>query len=253
MHPTIFGLKTYPFVYVLSMLVHLGLALVYCRRMKLPLKAGIWMGLCYFFGMAVGARILYDILHERFAWRNYVDIHYYFSDGLWGGPLAYLGLATACILLLGRDKRSLLDAMVLALPVPMILAKLACFYNGCCYGAESTLPWALTFPEGAEAEADVFRHPTQLYEMLVLFVIIFVFQILDRDRWHGALVLWFVGLYGLGRPLTEFFRAAGDRVPRVGPLTDSQVVCLGAAAVAAVVLLAWRSRVVRPSAGPTVS
>ncbi len=162
MYPTIFGLKTYTFVYVLSMLVHLGLALAYCRRMKLPLKAGAGLGFCYLYGMAVGARILYDVLHQQFVWRNYLDIHYYFGDGMWGGPLAYLGLATLGILLLGRDKRRLLDVMVLALPVPMILAKLSCFYNGCCYGAESTLPWAVAFPEGAEAPADVFLHPTQL-------------------------------------------------------------------------------------------
>jgi phosphatidylglycerol:prolipoprotein diacylglycerol transferase len=203
--------------------------------------------------MVVGARILYDILHGRLAWRNYVDIDYYFGKGLWGGPLAYLGLATVGILLFGRNKRSLLDVMVLALPVPMILAKLACFYNGCCYGTESTLPWAVAFPEGAEAPADVFRHPTQLYEMVVLVVILLTFQIVDRDRWRGGLVFWFVGLYGLGRPLTEFFRASEERVPRVGSLTDSQVVCLGAAAVAVLALLVWRWRTVRRSTGSPAS
>ncbi len=242
MYPFLFGVKTYSFLYCLSLLAHVALAIAFCRQMGLSRRAGMWIGMCYIFGMAVGARILYDLLHGQFAAGNYLNLRYYFGDGLWGGPLAYLAVATTGILLLGRDKRGLMDVMVLALPAPMILAKTACFFNGCCFGAATKMPWGVAFPEGAEAPAGVSRHPTQLYEILVLAAIVLALQMLDRDRWRGRLVFWFVGLYGLGRPVTEFFRAPEECIPRVGRLSDSQVACLVAAVASGVVLLVVRAR-----------
>ena len=76
-------------------------------------------------------------------------------------------------------------------------------------------------------------HPTPLYEILVLVVILVVFVRLDGRRWKGTLLAWFVLLYGLGRPLTELFRATEElRVP-VGPFSASQVTCLAATILAA--------------------
>ncbi len=278
MWPTIGGLRVYTLVYVLSMFAHLAVALYYCRKMEIPRKVGVALSGCYVFGMAVGARILCDLLNHRLDWRNYLDIGYYFTDGLWGGPLAYLAVAVTGVALLGRsvavashqharvwtlpdppstvgssDPRSarmtvpyakLLDLVVLTLPIPMILAKVACLVNGCCYGAPCDWPWALSFPEGAKAPPGIARHPTQLYEIVVLILIAVFFHRLDRARRRGSLVLWFVMLYGLGRPFTEWFREAPERVPTMGPFTASQAVCLAAALTAALVLLIMRCRLI---------
>lgn len=242
MWPETFGLRTYMYFYTSSMVAQMGLAIWYCRREKLRTRIGIGLGLAYIWGMCVGAKILYDLLHDRFDWRNYLDLQYYVEAGAWGGPLAYLAVAVIAVLLLGRDRRKLLDLVALTLPVPMILAKVACFSNGCCYGAECDLPWAITFPEGAEAPAGIARHPTQLYEIVVLLVILIVLAVLDRKRWKGTLLLWFVAIYGLGRPLTEAFRATDALVKPLGPVTASQAVCLLAAVGAALALAIDRRR-----------
>ena len=242
MWPMIGGLKTYTFVYIFSMFVYFALALFYCRRMGFARKVGVALSGCYVFGMAVGARILYDVLNHRFDGHNYLDLHYYFTDGLWGGPLAYLAVAVTGVALFGRNRAKLFDLVVLTLPIPMILAKVACFVNGCCYGTPSDVPWALSFPVGGDAPPGVPRHPTQLYEIIVLTVIAFALQGLRRARQDGALLLWFVVLYGLGRPLTEWFRAPRDHVPSVGGFTASQAACTAAALIAAVMLLALRDR-----------
>ena len=236
MWPMIGGLRTYTFIYVLSMLAFLATASFYCRRMGVSRKVGVALSGCYVFGMAVGARILCDVLNHRLDWHNYLDLHYYFTDGLWGGPLAYLAVAVTGVALFGRDRAKLLDLVVLALTIPMILAKVACFVNGCCYGAASDVPWALSFPVGAEAPAGIPRHPTQLYEIVVLVVIAFVLHRLDRMRWQGTLLLWFVMLYGVGRPASEWLRDAPERVPTVGPLTASQAVCMVAAVACGIAL-----------------
>ncbi len=127
----------------------------------------------------------------------------------------------------------MLDVVVLTLPVPMILAKVACFVNGCCYGAETTVPWAMALADGARGPAGIARHSTPLYEILVLVVIMVVFAKLDPHRWKGTFVAWFVLLYGLGRPLTELFRATDELRMPVGAFSASQVTCLAAALVAA--------------------
>lgn len=242
MWPMIGGLRIYTFVYVFSMFAYLPVALFYCRKMGIPRKVGVALSVCYFFGMAVGARILCDLLNQRLDWRNYLELNYYFTDGLWGGPLAYLAVAVTGVALFGHERAKLFDLVVFTLPIPMILAKVACLVNGCCYGAPTDVPWALSFPLGAKAPSGIPRHPTQLYEIIVLIVIAIVFYHLNQARWRGTLVLWFVLLYGLGRPLTEWFREAPERVPTAGPLTASQAVCMVAAVVCAVALWWTRSR-----------
>jgi phosphatidylglycerol:prolipoprotein diacylglycerol transferase len=235
--PYTFGLKTYLFIYVSSMLVLPGLACWLCRRTGIRMRFGLLLGVCYFFGMCVGARILFDLQRGTLDWRNYLSLSYYFGRGLWGGPLAYLAIAVPIALASRHHRRLRLDIVALSLPIPMILAKVACFCNGCCWGAPTGIPWAVAFPPGAEAPPDVAIHPTQVYEILVLLVILLGFNLLDPARWRGLLLVWFVALYGIGRPLTEAFRGDGHRVPAVGPLTASQVVCLAAALVAGVMLL----------------
>jgi len=103
------------------------------------------------------------------------------------------------------------------------------------------MPWAITFPEGARgAPAGVPLHPTQIYEILVVVCILIVFKKLDYKRWAGAMLLWFLALYGTGRAATEFFRGDSDRQVLVGPLTLSQLICLIAAGASIILLCLWR-------------
>ncbi len=237
------GVLTYAIIYSLGMMTFVLIALWLCRREEIPLRSRVLLGLCYIWSMNTGARIFYDILNDRFDWLNYFDPAYYMKPGMWGGPLVYLAIATAGTLLLARDRRSMLDIVVLTLPVPMIQAKNACFANGCCYGAVCSLPWAVTFPEGGTertAPAGVALYPTQLYEIIVLAIIVVFFVVLDRKRWKGTLLAWFVMLYGVGRPLAEFFRAPEKLDAVIGPLTLSQAICFVAALVAGIALIIVR-------------
>ena len=237
MWPTISSLRTYMVFYGLSMVVQMWLSVRLCRRRGVTWKAGVALGLGYFWGMCVGAKILYDLLNSRFDWHNYLDIGYYFGLGAWGGPLAYLAVAVTGVLLFARDRRVMLYVVVLTLPVPMVLAKSGWFVNGCCYGTVSSLPWAMPLAEGAQGPAGIPRHPTPLYEILVLIVIAIVFARLDAQRWKGTFVLLFVLLYGIGRPLSELWRATDELRMPLGPFSASPLTCLPAPLVAGVPLL----------------
>jgi phosphatidylglycerol:prolipoprotein diacylglycerol transferase len=210
--------------------------------MKFPIYVGILLGLAFAFGMVVGAKILYDILQGAVVPANYLKPSHYLGGGLFGGPLAYLAIVTPAALLFARDRRRALDLIALTLPIPMIVAKVACFANGCCYGVRCDLPWAVTFPPGAVAPAGIPRHPTALYEIAVLLVILAIFVFprpATHTRWRpaGSLLGWFVALYGLGRPLTEVFRGDDRGLPVFGPFTPSQLLCLAAGVIATCTLL----------------
>ncbi|MFO0838470.1 MAG: prolipoprotein diacylglyceryl transferase family protein [Phycisphaerae bacterium] len=239
MFPELFGLRTYSFLYVGSMLAQAVIAWQLCRRHGIARWNAGLLALCYALGMVGGAKILFDIVHLSVDVRSYFNVATYLKGGLWGGLLAYLLSAIALFAIGRQDWRRRLDLIAWTLPIPLILAKLACLANGCCYGLETSLPWAVCFPPGAVAPAGVWRHPTQIYEMSVICGAWATYCLVSRrGAPSGALLAWFVLIYGVGRPLTELFRADLAERPQFGAVSASQVVCALAAAAAVIIL--WR-------------
>lgn len=241
MYPRIGPVPTYSILYILSIFSHFLICYFIAKRLGLRRRVWIVVGICFMMGMTIGAKILYDIQSAQFDFRALLSIRHYMQGGLWGGMLAYFILAVPLALILAKKRREALDLVAMSIPIPWILTKLGCLFNGCCYGKKSSLPWAITFPEGARgAPAGVPLHPTQIYEILVVVFIIVVFKKLKYERWRGAMLLWFLALYGTGRAATEFFRGDFNHKLYIGPLTLSQLICLIAAGASIILLLLWR-------------
>ena len=241
MWPRIGPVPTYGVLYGISILSYFLIACLIARRLGLRRRVWIVAGICYMEGMTVGAKVLYDIQRAQFDLRAMLSIRHYMQEGLWGGLLAYFVLAVPLVLLLAKRRRAALDLVALSIPIPWVFVKLGCLLNGDCYGTKCSLPWAITFPEGAAgAPAGIPLHPTQIYEILVVLCILVVFKVLKYERWRGTMLLWFLILYGLGRAATEIFRGDFDHHLYVGPLTLSQLICLVAAGVSILLLFLWR-------------
>lgn len=237
MWPRLGPIPTYAILYSVGILSHYLVSYLLARRSGLRHRVWIVVSLCYNVGMIVGAKALCDILHAQFNPGALLSAKHYLGGGLWGGLLAYLCLSVPLALMLSNRKRAALDLVALSIPIPWIFAKLGCLLNGCCYGRPFSLPWAITFPEGAAgAPAGIPLHPTQIYEILVVLCVVGVFAALNRERWQGTMLLWFLVLYGIGRAITEFWRGDVDHHVCVGPLTLSQLICLSAAGVSMLVL-----------------
>jgi phosphatidylglycerol:prolipoprotein diacylglycerol transferase len=156
----------------------------------------------------IGARIFYVLGNlDTFSgnWGQIFDLNM-------RGLVFYGGLALAvpsCLLLVWRMKLPLggvSDAVGLAMPLSLAIARVGCFLNGCCGGKPSTLPWAVTFPGSS-----VSVHPTQLYELaLDLAAFFFLLWIRKRLRHDWDLFLLSLASYGLIRFVMEFFRAHAD-------------------------------------------
>ena len=237
MWPRIGPIPTFSIFYGIGILSHYLISFLLAKRLGLRHWVWIAVSVCYNFGMIVGAKALYDIQHEQFDFRVLLLINHYIKGGLWGGLLVYLCLSVPLVLALSKHRRAALDLVALAIPIPWIFAKLGCLFNGCCYGQECSLPWAITFPEGAAAASSgIPLHPVEIYEILAVLCIIGVFIVLKRRWGSGTMLLWFLILYGLERAIIEFWRGDTNHHLYIGPLTLSQLICLTAAGASILIL-----------------
>ena len=193
--------------------------------------------------MIPGAKFLFHIREVGFDPAVVFSIEHYIQGDFWGGLLAYMLLAIPVTLLLARNRKAALDLVAVSVPIPWAMAKLGCLLNGCCYGKPCSLPWGITFPEGGGAPASATLHPTQIYEIIMMGLLVVVFMLLRSERWRGTMLLWFVGIYGSGRVAIDIFRGDADRyIYIVGPVTLTQLICAAAAVISiGLLLLSHRS------------
>ncbi|MGQ9526026.1 MAG: prolipoprotein diacylglyceryl transferase, partial [Armatimonadota bacterium] len=113
----------------------------------------------------VGARLVYVAL-EPAQFRSLADVFRTWQGGLsFHGGLA--GALAAVVLFSRRRGIHPLAAADLLSPGAALgyaVARIGCFLNGCCYGAPTSLPWAVCFPHhlGAHSHTPP-SHPAQLY------------------------------------------------------------------------------------------
>lgn len=90
----------------------------------------------------------------------------------------------------------------------IFFGRLGCFSAGCCYGKETSLPWAIIFRDQRSlAKLNIPLHPTQLYEALVglgLFIFLILWE--RRKGFDGELFFLFLLLYSIARFFIEILR-----------------------------------------------
>jgi phosphatidylglycerol:prolipoprotein diacylglycerol transferase len=180
------------------------------------------LGLWLLVGGLVGAHLLYV--------QQYPET--YLREGFWtglrqGGLVFYGGLAAVFpVLWLWGRRRSipfvdLLDFVAPLAALGLAITRLGCFFNGCCFGMPSGVPWAVVFPRGslehrtqvatglvAPAQAALPVHPVQLYETAAGLAIFWLLW--ARSPWRrypGQVVIRFGLLYGTWRLVAEVLRA----------------------------------------------
>jgi phosphatidylglycerol:prolipoprotein diacylglycerol transferase len=135
---------------------------------------------------------------------------------IWQGGLVYYGGFIAVIVFIyayAKRKKIFLfklgDFFVPALALGHALGRVGCFFAGCCYGKESTLPWAVVFiNEHSLAVRGKPLHPTQLYEAfanLLLFVFLHFYS--KKERRSGVSFAVYIIGYAILRFIIEFFRS----------------------------------------------
>ena len=173
-------------------------------------------------GIILGGRLGYVLFYRPgFYLENPLEI-----VKLWDGGMSFhggvLGTSVGIIYLALKEKLQWLrihDYVACVVPIGLFTGRLANFVNAELWGAPTTVPWAVRFPEVVAGVVVLGppRHPSQLYEAalegLVLFAILAVMFWKTRARYQpGMLVGAFLFFYGVFRFGVEFIREPDDHL-----------------------------------------
>ena len=157
--------------------------------------------------------------------------------GLIGGALGYFAFCFA------RHLRplALADIIVPSVFVGIGFGRIGCFLNGCCYGAASSLPWAVQFPRDSATFGSMVEkglvdinaactpslHPTQIYSSIDGFIIAGITAwYFGHRRRNGEVLAVALMIYPVTRFCMELLRA--DEVGQLKTnLTTAQLVSIG--------------------------
>jgi phosphatidylglycerol---prolipoprotein diacylglyceryl transferase len=93
------------------------------------------------------------------------------------------------------------DSFALPLAAAVAVGRWGCFFNGCCGGTETTLPWGVDFGDGLP------RHPTQIYESVFhLGMAAVVLSLLKLNWLAGHRLQLYLIAYSVYRFASEFIR-----------------------------------------------
>lgn len=157
--------------------------------------------------------------------------------GLIGGALGYFAF---CFVRHIRPL-ALADIIVPSVFVGIGFGRIGCFLNGCCYGAASSLPWAVQFPRNSatfesmvekglvdiNAACTPALHPTQIYSSVDGFIIAGITAwYFGHRRRNGEVLAVALLIYPVTRFCMELLRA--DEVGQLKTsLTTAQLVSMG--------------------------
>ncbi len=199
------------------------------RRGRLPVSRDALGDLLFYgmLGVIVGGRVWYMLFYADIDW-IWTAPQTLFK--VWDGGMSFhgglLGVLAAAWWWSRRQKLHFFDTMDFVAPLVPIglgLGRLGNFINGELWGKPGDVPWAMIFPNAPDRLP---RHPSQLYEMLlegvVMFVVLWLVSLKPRPRYlvSGLFAL----LYGCFRFAVEFVRVPD---PQLGYLFGTQWVTMG--------------------------
>lgn len=183
-------------------------------------------------GSVVGARVVHVITywHDEFAGAPLTEIFMIQHGGLvyYGG---LIGGIVATIIATRWKKMPLwktADVFAPSIALGSAIGRIGCLLNGCCYGRECSLPWAIRFPPNqatTDVPVDVPLHPTQIYDSLLnLGLYVFLAWLFRRRKFDGQVFATYLLCYAVTRSIVELFRGDYNTDHRHFGLTPAQLV-----------------------------
>lgn len=249
-----FPVNTYGLLLAIGMLLALFTASRLAGRDGLPRERIYDLGLWTLIGGLLGSKILMLFTEEN---AQIFSLDFLRSGGVFYGGL--IGGFLAVVFLIRWYKLpfwKVADAFAPAVALGQAFGRQGCFAAGCCWGKPTDSFLGVHFTEKAHEftgvpiygpdGADLFLHPTQLYESLTMFAVFGLLVWLHRHkRFDGQILIAYGIIYSIFRFLVEFVRddPRGDLfgLTSLTGLSTSQILSLIVAA-SCVVFMIWRLR-----------
>ena len=215
MHPILFRLGslniyTYGFFVAIGFILGFFIAVRRGREEGIPFERTVDLLFCIILSAIIGSRSLFVLVNFEH-YRDY-PLHIF---RIWeGGLVFYGGLILAVAVSFGYLRWNRLpvwkfaDLFSPSIALGLFFGRIGCFFAGCCYGKETSLPWGVTFIDpNSLARLNLSLHPTQIYEALGSLAIFFFLNWKRRRRtFEGQIFYLFLLLYSSLRFMIEFLR-----------------------------------------------
>ena len=186
-----------------------------CSKVKNKSSA-FFFSLALIFSGIIGARLFHIFLNPSWYQENLKRIYSLEPNGfsIYGGILLCTIIGLSISFKLKLTLWRLGDALIPVFAGAAVLSRLGCWFNGCCYGKATNLPWGVSFTPGSPAflyemysgyvpGQDLFQsfnlpllHPTQLYEIIaILFGLVVFYFFRKKAAPPGAAALIFFITY----------------------------------------------------------
>jgi len=202
----------------------------------IPFERMVDLLFCTVLSAIIGSRLLYVLINL-----DYFRSHPFQIFRIWeGGLVFYGGLLLAVAVSMGYLKFYRLPVWKFAdhfspsIALGLFFGRIGCLFAGCCYGRETSLPWAITFTElNSLAPLHIRLHPTQIYEAIAsLALFLFLSWKMKKKAFEGETFWLFLLLYSGIRFFIEFWRGDSRDFLFSGVLSTSQGVGIFLAIVA---------------------
>jgi phosphatidylglycerol:prolipoprotein diacylglycerol transferase len=245
-------LYTYGVLLAAAYLVGLRLAMVRAKAQGLDANRVLDLGIYIIISALVGAKLLLLITDFRTFRADPRELLTLARSGgvFYGGLILAVGVALWYIRRVGLPLWTTCDVFAPGIALGHVVGRFGCFFAGCCYGKQTSMPWGITFTDpfaqtNVGTPLGVPLHPTQLYEagaeLLILGVLLFTER---KGRPFAGRTFWlYMLLYAISRFIIEFFR--GDERGTVFMFSTSQFISLLLAPLA-VAMLVYLSRAKEP-------
>jgi phosphatidylglycerol:prolipoprotein diacylglycerol transferase len=240
MYPTLFTVgdiyvSSFSVMVLIAFLVGYFVAEVELKRKGLNSNLADLLLIACVIGGLGGAKILF--LYQNVGFSDFIsDPVRYLASGFTflGGFLGSLLLIWFVTQMKRVRYLTVTDAAAPALILAYAIGRIGCLLVGDDYGAPTSLPWAISFPNGSPPTF-LAVHPTQIYDtisMLIFFIILWTIR--KKDFPIGWILAVTLMVLGVQRFLVEFLR---DTTPSFIPgLSQAQVISIILVLVGALML-----------------
>src|SRR5215510_3233588 len=164
-------LYTYGVLLAAAYLLGLKLAMVRAKTRGLDANRVLDLGIYIIISALVGAKLLLLVTDFRTFKANPRELLTLARSGgvFYGGLILAVTVALVYIRKIGLPLWTTCDVFAPGIALGHVVGRFGCFFAGCCFGKETTMPWGIIFTDPF-AQTNVGTplnqplHPTQLYE-----------------------------------------------------------------------------------------
>ena len=217
MYPILFRLGglniyAYGFFLILGLVVAGILAILKVRKegLHIPFERVADLFFYTVLSALIGSRILFVLINFDAYRENPLQILKIWEGGLvfYGGLILAIGVSIGYMHWYRLPIWKLFDLVSPLIALGLFFGRIGCFFAGCCYGKETSLPWGVIFTTpNSLARLNVPLHPTQLYDAAnALAVFLFLTWKEKRKAFDGQISFLFLLFYSTTRFFIEMLR-----------------------------------------------